>query len=156
MKKIAAISSLAILVACNNAPESKTATVFDLPAAKSEIIVANQQFEQSFVKGDSAAIAALYHVDAKAFPPNMEACDRKGVGSMTTAIPKMGIKTMKLNTTDISGGPDELVEEGNYEMGDGAKTVDKGNYIVVWKKDDGKWKIFRDIWNSSEKAMAAK
>ena len=42
------------------------------------------------------------------------------------------------------------------KWGDGTKTVDKGNYIVVWKKDDGKWKIFRDIWNSSEKAMAAK
>ena len=44
MKKLAITSSLAILIACNNAPETKTATVFDLPAAKSEIIAANQQF----------------------------------------------------------------------------------------------------------------
>src|SRR5258708_30291582 len=112
MKKLAVISSLAILIACNNAPETKTATVFDLPAAKSEIIAANQQFEQSFVKGDSAAIAALYHVDAKAFPPNMEPCDRKGVGSMITSIPKMGIKTMKLNTGDVYGGAAANLEVG--------------------------------------------
>ena len=72
----------------------------------------------------------------------MDACDRKGVGSMITGIPKMGVKTMKLNTGEVYGGPDELVEEGKFEMGDGTKTVDKGNYIVIWKKDDGKWKIF--------------
>ena len=157
MKKLAVISSLTILIAsCNTAPENKTAAEFDLPAAKSEIIAANQQFDQAFVKGDSAVIAALYHVDAKAFPPNMDPCDRKGVGSMVSAIPKMGIKTMKLSTGEVYGGPDELVEVGNYEMGDGTKTIDKGSYIVVWKKDDGKWKMFRDIWNSSEKAMAAK
>jgi ketosteroid isomerase-like protein len=156
MKKLAVIASCAIFIACNTAPENKTVAVFDPSAARSEIIAANQQFEQSFVKGDSAGMAALYHADAKAFPPNMEPCDRKGVGSMITGIPKMGIKTMKLNTEEVSGGPDEVVEKGNFEMGDGTKTIDKGNYIVVWKKEGDKWKIFRDIWNSSNKPMAAK
>jgi ketosteroid isomerase-like protein len=39
----------------------------------------------------------------------------------------------------------EVVETGNYEMDDSTKTVDKGNYMVVWKKDGDKWKIFRDM-----------
>ncbi len=33
-------------------------------------------------------------------------------------------------------------------MGDGSKNVDKGKYIVVWKKENGDWKVWRDIWNS--------
>lgn len=156
MKKLAIILSILIGVACNNAPENKTAVIFDPSTVKSEITAANQQFEQAFVKGDSSAMVTLYHVDAKAFPPNMEPCNRNEVGGMVTGIPKMGIKTMKLNTDEVSGGPDEIVEKGNYEMGDGAKTIDKGNYIVVWKKEGDKWKMFRDIWNSSSKPMAAK
>src|SRR5258708_9083462 len=156
MKKLAIFSSLIILVACNNSTESKIGTVFDPEAVKGEIITANQQFEQAFVKGDSSGITALYHVDAKVFPPNMDACNRKGIGSMAASVPKMGIKTMKLNTDEVSGGPDEVVETGNYEMGDGTKAIDKGNYVVVWKKDGDKWRIFRDIWNSSNKPLAAK
>jgi ketosteroid isomerase-like protein len=26
--------------------------------------------------------------------------------------------------------------------------ADKGKYIVVWKKEDGKWKLHRDLSNS--------
>jgi ketosteroid isomerase-like protein len=156
MKKLSIISSLIILVACNTAPETKTAPAADLAAVKAEITTVNQQFEQAFVKGDSAAIIALYHVDAKIFPANMNTCNRNGVGSMTATVPKMGIKTMKLNTDEVSGGPDEVVETGNYEMGDGTKSLDKGNYIVIWKKDGDKWKIYRDIWNSSSAPVAAK
>jgi ketosteroid isomerase-like protein len=40
-------------------------------------------------------------------------------------------------------------EEGVYEIKtkDG-KQLDKGKYIVLWKKEDGKWKLHRDISNS--------
>jgi ketosteroid isomerase-like protein len=27
--------------------------------------------------------------------------------------------------------------------------MDRGKYIVVWKDEGGKWKLHRDIWNSS-------
>ncbi|HMI60104.1 MAG TPA: nuclear transport factor 2 family protein [Puia sp.] len=157
MKKLFILSSLIILVACNMAPETKTTPAFDPASAKAEILAANQQFEQAFVKGDSSAITALYHTDAKIFPANMSKCNRDGVGSMTAGVPKLGIKTMKLNTDEVSGGPDEVVETGNYEMGDGTKALDKGNYIVIWKKEGEKWKMYRDIWNSSmPMPMAAK
>jgi ketosteroid isomerase-like protein len=156
MKKLAIFSFIVILAACNTAPEAKIAAAFDPTAAKAEIIAANHAFEAAFVKGDSAAVAALYHADAKIFPPNMDPCNRNGVGNMVTGIPKMGVKTMKLNTDEVSGGPDEVVETGNFEMGDGTKTIDKGNYIVIWKKEGDKWKLFRDIWNSSNKPMTEK
>ena len=43
-----------------------------------------------------------------------------------------------------------LAETGTYEMyGDNNKTLDKGKYVVVWKQENGQWKIYRDIWNTS-------
>lgn len=57
---------------------------------------------------------------------------------------------MKLNMADISGGGDIYAATGTYEMTDADnKTIDKGKYISVWKRDNGSWKIYRDIWNSS-------
>jgi ketosteroid isomerase-like protein len=157
MRKFAILLSIVILVAfvaCNSAPQAPAA--FDPSSVKAEIIAANQQFDEAFVKGDSAGIAALYHADAKIFPPNMHSCNRDEMGGMMKMIPQMHLKTMKLNTDEVSGGPDEIVETGNYEMDDSTKTVDKGNYVVVWKKDGDKWKIFRDIWNSSAMPAAMK
>lgn len=156
MKKLAILSPIIIFVACSGGSKENTSTAFDASTVKSEIAAANHEWEEAFIKGDSATIVALYHSEAKAFPPNMAPCKREGVGSMTTGAPKMGIKTMKLNTDDVSGGPEEVVETGNFEMGDGSKTLEKGSYIVVWKKDGDKWKIYRDIWHSDSQPIAAK
>ena len=157
MRKFAVFLSIVILVAfvaCHSAPEAPAA--FDPTSVKAEIIAANQQFDEAFVKGDSAGIAALYHTDAKIFPPNMHSCNRDEMSGMMKMIPQMHLKSMKLNTDEVTGGPDEIVETGNYEMDDSTKMVDKGNYVVVWKKDGDKWKMFRDIWNSSAMPAAMK
>lgn len=154
MRKIVLPLSIVAFAACHSA--SDTPAAFDPGPVKAEIMAANQEFDQAFVKGDSAGIAALYLADAKIFPPNMHSCNRDEMSGMIKTIPQMHLKTMKLNTDEVSGGPDEVVETGNYEMDDSTKTVDKGNYMVVWKKDGDKWKIFRDIWNSSAMPAAMK
>jgi ketosteroid isomerase-like protein len=62
-----------------------------------------------------------------------------------------------LTTEEVMGGPDVVVETGTYEiLGDKAVSFDKGKFIVAWKKENGKWKMHRDIWNSSNPAPAAK
>jgi hypothetical protein len=44
-------------------------------------------------------------------------------------------------------------EVGKYTlMGDGDKVLDAGKYIVIWQRQDGQWKLHRDIWNSSQPA----
>jgi len=42
-----------------------------------------------------------------------------------------------------------ITEEGVFEINlkDG-KQIDKGKYVVVWKKEDGKWKLYRDMSNT--------
>ena len=71
------------------------------------------------------------------------------MGSMITAIPSMGIKGITLTSTEFLGTGDVVVESGTYEMSDGTKAVDTGKYMVVWKKENGKYKMYRDIWNSN-------
>jgi hypothetical protein len=42
-----------------------------------------------------------------------------------------------------------VVEEGDYVFPDGkGGSFDKGKFIALWKPEDGKWKLYREIWNT--------
>ena len=46
---------------------------------------------------------------------------------------------------------DLLIDQGNYTMTYGPdSTFEKGKYINVWKKVDGQWKIYSNMWNTNE------
>ncbi len=69
----------------------------------------------------------------------------------------MGIKDIKITTDDVIGNGDVLGETGKYEMyADNNKLVDKGKYVVLWKMENGEWKLYRDIWNTSMPAAPSK
>ena len=69
----------------------------------------------------------------------------------------MGIRNIKLTTQEVMGGKDAVAETGKYEMMDaGGKTLDNGKYIAVWKEENGKWKMYRDEWNSAMPVAATK
>jgi hypothetical protein len=59
--------------------------------------------------------------------------------------------TGSFKTTDLWGNDDLLVEEGTgvWYQGKGI-IVGRGKYLLVWKKEDGKWKILRDTWFPEE------
>jgi ketosteroid isomerase-like protein len=154
MKRLIPLSFFVLLLAaCNNesstnetvADESKRDTV-DYRASIDET---NKAFTAAALKGDSAAfVSTFYHPDANIYAPNEPVMDAKKTASMMTQFPKMGVTEFNLNTKELYEGDETVTEVGTYEMGDGKKTVDKGKYMVVWKKDGDKWKLFRDIWNS--------
>ena len=50
-----------------------------------------------------------------------------------------------------------LAEEGLFTFADkGGTPLDKGKYIVLWKKVGGKWKLFRDCYNSDLPVVTAR
>jgi ketosteroid isomerase-like protein len=60
-----------------------------------------------------------------------------------------GIGSASLTTVEVWGNEALVAEEGTYTLMDKAgKEIDKGKYIVLWKMEDGKWKLFRDCFNS--------
>ena len=145
---LAATSNAQNTASTNSSNTTASKGNFDMAAARQAIEAANQQLGKAMASGDSTGIVALYHSQAVLYPPNMLAGTRHTMGSMAKAIPGMGIKTVTLKTSEVEGDNNMLVESGTYEMGDGSKAVDKGKYLVVWKMEDGKWKLYRDIWNS--------
>jgi ketosteroid isomerase-like protein len=148
--------SIVFLVCCNTAADEKTnmaakdSAGFDLSAAKAWIERDNDKFAEEIEKGDSLAVAAHYASDGWAMVSNMEPLKGKDIASGWGAVIRMGVKDVKIITDDVTGNEELLAETGRYEMyGEGNKVLDKGKYVVVWKKEDGTWKIYRDIGNSS-------
>ena len=157
MKKLSILLSTAVifLAACNDekstvsASSSDTAK-FDLAAVKASINESNTVFSNAIMKGDSTAIAACYAADAKAFPPHMPIMpDAKSIAAMAAGFAKAHIQKFSLEATDVYGDACLVAEEGKWMVSDSTgKPWDNGKYIVLWKSENGKWKMYRDIWNS--------
>jgi ketosteroid isomerase-like protein len=66
----------------------------------------------------------------------------------------MGTPSLTLTANEVSGTEEMVSEVGTYSMTDkSGKEFDKGKYIVLWKMEDGKWKLHRDIFNSDRPPM---
>jgi len=162
MKRLFPLSFFALVFVACNEKASDTTTIAAEGLEKKETVdykavidETNKQFTAAALKGDSAAFVSLYHPDAQIFPPNGEAVNPKQMGSMMAEFQKMGVTSFDLNAKEIFEGNDVVTEVGTYTMSDGKKFNDKGKYIVVWKKDGDKWKLYRDIWNSDNPLMPA-
>jgi len=151
-----------IWMSCNNpspAPAAADAAPsFDLSGARKIIDSANQAFGTLVEKADSAGIGALYASDAKLMAPNGPAIQgTTGIISAFAGMLKSGVAKAQLKTTDLWGTEALLSEEGTYTLySKDGKELEKGKYIVLWKKEGGNWKMFRDIFNSDMAPAAAK
>jgi ketosteroid isomerase-like protein len=133
----------------NNLTDTAAAT-FDIGKARDWINNDNRKFEEEVRKGDSNALAAHYSSDGMLMFANSEPFKGTGIASAWGGAIRMGMKDLKITTEDLTGGPEVLAVTGTYEMyGANNKLLDKGKYIVVWKRDNGGWKIYRDMGNSS-------
>jgi len=157
MKKLCFVLCSAFLLAsCGDSAGTKEAAApaFSLDSAKADIDANNTAFVEAMKKGDSVALAASYTKDGCMLPDNMpKACGAQAVTSLFNGLYQMGIQNLKLQVTEVIGNSDLVSEEGTYELftNEGA-SMEKGKYIVTWKQEDGKWKKYRDIFNSDAPA----
>ena len=157
------IAAAMLFAACNNpsVPDNENAkrdsASNDGESVKAFIRKEASNFEEELRRGDSSAMAAHYALDATVMSPNSEPVKGNNIANFWGGAIRMGVKDVKLNITDISGDGDVYAETGTYEMfGAENKTLDKGKYVVVLKKENGNWKMYRDIWNSNLPAPGAK
>ena len=157
MKKLFSISAFCMLVAssllfsCNNeGGKTNAGAAFNLDSAKAAIEASNKVYGASFATDDSTKFAGCYTADACINPPNMpRMCGTAAITAFFNGGYKMGIRNLKLTTEEVMDSAAAVAEIGKYEvLGDKDASLDKGKFIVVWKMDNGKWKMHRDVWNS--------
>jgi uncharacterized protein (TIGR02246 family) len=118
---------------------------------RAAIEAANQEFMDAARRGDLAGLVALYTEDGQVLPPNAEVMSGpEAIQAFWQAIAGMGVQEVTLETLEVEGHGDTAIEVGAYALsGEGDQMLDRGKYIVIWKQEDGQWKLYRDIFNSS-------
>jgi len=119
----------------------------------SAIVTANQAFMRAFEQG-ATTLANLYTSDAQLFPPNgAMVSGNTQIGPFWIAAFRAGIYKVSLETIETEMAGNRIIETGNYTlMGTDGKSIDTGKYLVVWKQEGNAWKLYRDIWNTSQSA----
>jgi len=161
---IAALSLLA-LSGCSTAkaPVADTAAAMAPPAAatattpaadKEAVGAVNVAWFKAYNARDVDAISALYADDAVLSAPGMPSA--RGAAAIKEAFTKDIAAATKAGITNNSGTPDEVGVSGDLAWewntftatDKSGKTVERGKYVTVFERRNGKWLIIRDIWNS--------
>lgn len=125
--------------------QSPEQPVVDLQKAKTIVNGIIKQFAGYYLQGDSVALAAMYTKDAQLGTIKSKDIPA-AIGRMIRNSIKENSRHVTYTSTSISVDGEFIVELGFAEIKD-----DQGNqkgkfrYIVVYKQEDGVWKLYRDI-----------
>ena len=109
----------------------------------------NQVFISAFLRGDAEAVAQRYTADAQVIAPGAPvARGRPAIAAAWQKSIDAGVKDLSLQTADVESAGDLAVETGVVRLVARDGAVTQARYVVVWKQEDGRWKLHRDIWNS--------
>jgi uncharacterized protein (TIGR02246 family) len=122
-----------------------------------EIESANARFMTAFKRGDATALASLYTSGAQLLPAHSDFVrSTAAIRAFWQNAMNMGLKSASLETVEVESHGDTAIEVGRYRLlGAGDALVDQGKYLVVWKNDNGTWKLHLDIWTTSQPAAAS-
>lgn len=129
----------------------------DKQAEEQAIRELGRKWVAMFAAKDTSGMAALFAEDGWEMPPNSKAMKgpdevRKGTGEMLRTTKDFKL-TFEPSTITVADAGDLAAERGTYQLSftgpKGKKIEDHGNYVTVWKKVGGQWKVLSDM-NSSE------
>ena len=116
----------------------------DLGALERQIQLRLREYESYLRKGDSLALGNMYTEDAEIIPSTV---GRENIIKVFGSMIRDSITGSSFKTTKLWGDDLLLVEDGTGTWSHTNGTVvSRGRYLLVWKKEDGKWKILRDTW----------
>lgn len=177
MKTAITFLSIAIIfsasVACNQSTPAKSENANTVNAAKPETnkATANRAAEEKALreadlgwsaaaeKKDLEAVVGFVTDDATMLPPNAPAAKGKdAVRKEWTGL--LGLKDVAVkwqpDTVQVADSGELGYTSGTYTLSftdpKAGKVEDKGKYLEVWKKVDGKWKCHFDMYSSDTPA----
>lgn len=126
----------------SNEKELKSET--DIATLEKEIELRLREYESHLQNGDSIALGNMYTEDAEIIPSTI---GRNNITKVFGSMIRDSITGSSFTTTKLWGNDQLLVEDGTGTWSHTNGTVvGRGRYLLVWKKDGGKWKILRDTW----------
>jgi len=115
-----------------------------------EIRKIEMQVKESFITGDSVLFLKCYTSDACVLAPNAPTlCGQPGISRFFNGVRQAGIRDATLNSLGLFGETSEYVtQQGTFENFDaGQRSLIKGKILIIWKKTDQGWRIFRQMLN---------
>jgi uncharacterized protein (TIGR02246 family) len=140
MKKLMTLVFVILAASCMQVPQT------DLEGLKAMQDV----WQSAFDARDWAALAAIYAEDGEVMPPNSNTMiGRAAIEAFWADFQASGIG-VEGKDTEVYAHGDVGYEVGTYTVTDaGGVTIDEGKYVEIWRQVDGKWQIYRGIWNSN-------
>lgn len=109
-------------------------------------------FSSNLMEGRKKEVVDMYTKDAKIFPSNSGILDGKDLAEYWNPSNPSNWRTTyhKVTPVEIKVNGDEAYDYGHYEgTSSNGETESKwkGKYVIIWRKEEGIWKIYLDIWN---------
>jgi uncharacterized protein (TIGR02246 family) len=124
--------------------------------ARTGIHEGNERFRTAVRTADSAGMPALYTRDGTVLPPNGDAVHGgEEIETFWATAFKSGVTEARPVTLEVIEMGEYALEVGEYAVLAGADILDRGKIMVLWRREDGVWKMHRDTWNSSLPLPAA-
>lgn len=147
-----------LLSACSE--KAKKAEAVDIAKLKVEIQAKEDAFAAAEKVKDAAAVAAYYSDDAMSYSRNDEPLSGKAAIQAKLAERMAKDTTGNINVykvVDLFAEGNMAVEIGSWSLVNPAgKEVDKGHYMSVFEKRDGKYVCIRDMNVTSTPVKEAK
>jgi len=119
-----------------------------------EVDAVAQAFHDGVANRDAAALASLYHDDARFLAPGFEPAEgTAAIQATMQALLDMGATALDVESLDVREAGDMTIEYGRYTLviapENAPEMTDVGKYVVVYETRDGDTKIILDCFNSN-------
>lgn len=134
-------------------PLGGLATAQSVRSDSASILQKGKQFSEAYMRGDAAAMTALYTPDAVIFPERSEAITgQDAIKRYWTLGEGRRVTRHQLTPTRIVIDGKYAYDYGTFEIAgerDGkAWGPFPGKYLVVWRREPQGWRMQLDMWNS--------
>lgn len=154
----AIVLMLVITASCNNSPkavesnpntsEEKEEVVFDIEKEKEALQKSFNGVMQALANEDAKAIAGYYTKDGVFMPNNGPvSTGRAEIEKAFEAFIESGFTDLDVESTWVEGCGDYLLDTEKWTLSNGTDTL-FGKSLVIWKKEDGMWKMYKDMINT--------
>lgn len=101
--------------------------------------------------GDAERIGGLYTQGGQLLPPGSDfVTGREAVAEFWIGATETGVETIDIEPMEVETHENTAWRVGTATLADpDGATIDHVKFIEIWNRDDGEWRIHRDIWNSN-------